>query len=115
MRPRSQVTAHTLPKELQAGGVCGAAGVWTRRGGQHEAAGAGGVLAGTLTGFLLQGGKPAGYMIQILLSKYIYIHPNKLKGFQSPGRADSKGVSLTVVLGALRLAALRIQIFNHCS
>lgn len=35
--------------------------------------------------------------------------------FQSPGRADLRGVGLTVFLGALWVTALWIQGFNHCT
>lgn len=111
----SQVIVHTLPKVLQTGGIGRGAGLRARRTLQQQTAGAGRVLAGALALFILQRCRPTDEEILIIAKN------NKnnvaLRGWRggSPGRADCRGVGLAVLLGALWLAALCIQLFNHCT
>lgn len=111
----SQVIVHTLPKVLQTGGIGRGAGLRARWTLQQQTTGAGRVLAGALALFILQRCRPTDEEILIIAKN------NKnnvaLRGWRggSPGRADCRGVGLAVLPGALWLAALCIQLFNHCT
>lgn len=111
----SQVIVHTLPKVLQTGGIGRGAGLRARWTLQQQTAGAGRVLAGALALFILQRCSPTDEEILIIAKN----NDNNvaLRGWRggSPGRADCRGVGLAVLLGALWLAALCIQLFNHCT
>lgn len=113
---RCQVFVHTLPKVLKTGRIRRGAFLRACWGLQQQTAWTWGVLTGALARCLLQRHKPTERKFQFSVKNAAW---EDMKGktffFHSPGRADFRGVGLTVFLGALWVTDLWIQGFNHCA